>query len=108
MVEFYKSKDKGKQCYRWRVRDKDRKIIGRSEEAFLRGSIPHVVKAVGKAARRDCFEYYVDKTGHWRWRCIAANREVIAISPGGLAIVQDAKKQTREFKRIASGRKVCK
>ena len=108
-MEVYKGKDRSKkQCWRWRLRGKDGKIIGRSEEPFNRSSIVKAILAVGRAARRGVFEYYVDKVGGWRWRLYAANKEVVAISSGGYPTRKAAQAKSKEFRALASGRRVCK
>ena len=108
-MEVYRGKDRSKkQCWRWRIRGKDGKIVGRSEEPFTKSSIVKCIQAVGKAARRGVFEYYVDKAGQWRWRLFAANQEVVAICPGGYRNRSAAVAKSGEFTALASGRRVCK
>lgn len=108
-MQIYKSKDHSKkQCWRWRMLDASKKIIGRSEEAFTRAAIGKVVKAIMKACLRGKVEYYRDKNSHWRWRLRASNGEVVAISPGGHAKKSGAIGQAKAFRNRTLGRKVCK
>lgn len=89
--ELYQGKDKGTKCYRWRALET---ILsrGRSEEAFEKKYISKAVDAVKRAAEKKKIQLYVDKKGEYRWRLLAANNEVVAISTSGEPTKAIAKK----------------
>ena len=115
--QIYQGNDIGEQRWRWRLLDNNGKNIGRSEEAFVKGSIVPSIKRlkseVDKAPvahdesikdedKGYRFEYFKsEKDNQWYWRLKAGNHEIMAISGEGFPDEDEAKKQIEHFRGTA-------
>lgn len=94
--ELYQGKDKGKQNCRWRAHG-EKGLLGRSDEAFLKANTMKAVEAVRAASAFKRLQMYVDKQGKFRWRLLAANGKVVAISTKGWDKKTQARKAGQDF-----------
>ena len=116
--EIYQGEDTQEQCWRWRLFDDNNANIGRSEEAFLKGSIkPSVKKIKGNIQEAPIakdesdedkdkgyrFEYFKsEKDEQWYWRLKAGNHEIMAISGEGFSSEKIVIEQINLFKKVAA------
>jgi len=116
--EIYKGKDKGEQCWRWKLLDHDNSSdinIARSEEAFVKSSIKRSIKTIqskvgtqtpillrgdeqGNGVYR--FEYFQsDNDNKWYWMLRATNNEPMAIGGEGFSDEQSVIKNIENVRK---------
>lgn len=61
----------------------------RSDIEFYEGQASHIAETLGDAPTRRVFQVYEDAGGEWRWRLIAGNERIIAVSGEGYHNRQD-------------------
>lgn len=109
MFEVYKDKGKKKNCWRWRLKDKEADIIAISEEAFIakrnaERSIETIRKSLSSKTAR--FEIYMDKPMRARWKMVSKNGRTLAMSPIGFDSLTMLWGDLGEFKKLARKPKI--
>ncbi|AYQ57047.1 hypothetical protein MS2017_1359 [Bathymodiolus thermophilus thioautotrophic gill symbiont] len=122
MSEFkiYRGKDKGEQCWRWRLVDSNHKNIAMSEESFVKSSVKRSIKTIKDKVNLSTpvfldesnedtdkgyrFEYFQsEKNSEWCWRLKAGNHEFMAIGGEGFSSKQSILKSIENV-RVEMGR----
>lgn len=99
-LEIYKGKDASKQNVRWRVRD-GKTILARSEEPFKPAYKKHIKPVLQQACEKGKVSLWQDNKGKTRWRLLALNGEVVAISTKGHKEKKDAMAEVNALKAAA-------
>jgi uncharacterized protein YegP (UPF0339 family) len=55
----------------------------RCDLEFYEGQVGQIAETLGDAAARRTFQVYKDAKGEWRWRLVAGNERIIAVSGEG-------------------------
>lgn len=98
--EYYQSKDKGEQCWRWRF-ILNGEIFAKSEEPFLRSSVYQAIQRLKKKAKVYTTKTFSSSNKKFYWKLESLNGRTVAMSPSGHDNISIANSNMWKFMSLA-------